>query len=72
MGILKNIVTAPFKLVKKTGEKIKENKEDKYVKADFVEDMTIFLTSWGFDVKEASQLAEEFYQKHKNKILEII
>lgn len=74
MGILKTVATAPFKLIKKGVEKgvekakgVEENKE---LKEDFIADMTFFLSNWGFDVKDAVKIAEEVYQKHKDKLME--
>lgn len=75
MSFVKKIVTAPFKLIKKGVEKgvekakVKENKE---MKEDFITDMTFFLTDWGFETKEAVKIAEEIYQKHKDKFMEAV
>ena len=47
-------------------------KEDEALKHDFILNMTDFLMSYGFKPEEAMKLSKEFYNKHKNKIRDVL
>lgn len=67
------IVSIVKKIVSKGDSKDDKRKgENNDIKEYFVDDMSQFLMDWGFDTKESVKIAEEFYERHKNKIKEIL
>lgn len=77
MGFLRKMITLPFKGIKKGIEKIegkkgvdKETKEE--IKKDFVADVGYVLIDWGIEQKNAINIADEIFEKHKDKIFEAL
>lgn len=74
MGIISKIASIPIKAVKKVKEKAKEkNKEEtEEIKRDFIVDMADVMVDWGIDQKEALKIAEDIFEKQKEKIMEVL